>query len=110
MRSILLSSTIILGLVSHASAKGCPDAGTMKGYLNEFFIFTGSQIGKEFNEFTKNLDEKYKLELESPHIAMSSFIPELTLKEEQRNHKGQEYILCNYNDKGETLLSFLVKK
>lgn len=107
MRTILLSSAIILGFASHASAKGCPDTEKMKQYLTEFFSFSGSEIG---DAFTKSLNEKYELELESPHIYMGSFIPGLTLEEEEEIRNNQKYTLCFYKYGRDTILSFLIKK
>lgn len=99
MRTILLSSAVILGLASHASAVNCPPAAKVSKALRSF-------LGNldQLQAFNQTLDTKLKIKTSDTVLITSLLLPDLEEKKSDGNR-------CNYGKKGseETAIQFTIK-
>jgi len=101
MRTLLLSTAIIFGLVSHASAAKCPTGEKLHGVLTEFLSNNAEIINSQWDEKAKISDKKIQSASVDLRKLLSDDAKLLTVTES----KLKDRVACEYQYNGKDLLT-----
>lgn len=103
MRTILISSVIILSLASNAFAT-CRPGADIEMLLREFYSMTGDKIGADFQASTQKFTPEHRLNVSHPRL--TPYVEGLVLNVNETD----KVTICTYNHGHETIFSYVLEK